>query len=149
MNRDVGAHPNDEHDQLDRGDWLPDYLHGGSSLYRNWDFRPSLDRDEGCQQIWWRAQFLNLFGATAFQDSHPEIFGFASGSGIVPLSGVGFLSRFFRRPLERAATLSSHTRDRWSEPRLAVRTHGLFLVQPFPSLLPWPSSPPAWRCYGF
>jgi hypothetical protein len=99
VNRDVGAHPNDEHDELDRGDWLPDYLHGGSSLYRNWDFRPSLDRDEGCQRIWWRAQFLNLFGATAFQDSHPEIFGFASGSGTVPLSGLDFFLDFSADPL--------------------------------------------------
>lgn len=142
VNRDVGAHPNDEHDQLDRGDWLPDYLHGGSSLYRNWNFRPSPDRGEGCQRIWWRAQFLNLFGATTFQDSHPEIFGFASGSGIVPLSGLDFFLDFSADPLNEQPHYQVILGTGGANPRLAVRTHGLFsgAAVPIPSAMAFFSS---------
>ncbi len=130
MNRDVGAHPNDEHDQLDRGDWLPDYLHGGSSLYRNWDFRPSPDRGEGCQRIWWRAQFLNLFGATTFQDSLPEIFGFASGSEIVALPGLDLFLDFAADPINGQPNYFAINGTGGANPNLLSGDTGSFLVQP-------------------
>jgi hypothetical protein len=73
---------------------------------------------------------------------HPEIFGFASGSGIVPLSGLDFFLDFSADPINRQTNYFAINGTGGANPDLLSVGTSSFLVQPVPLLLPSPSSPP-------
>jgi hypothetical protein len=77
-------------------------------------------------------QFLNLFGTTSFQDTHPQILGFASGSGIVPWSGLDFLLDFAADPVNRQPNYQVILGTGGANPALSFGNIGSFLVQPVP-----------------
>ena len=67
----------------------------------------------------------------------------------MPLSGLDFFLDFSADPLNEQPHYQVILGTGGANPALPFGHMGSFLVQPFPFLLPWPSSPPAWRCYDF
>jgi hypothetical protein len=77
-------------------------------------------------------QFLNLFGATTFQDTHPEVFGMALGNEIVPWSGLDFFRDFSADPVNGQPNYQVILGTGGANPALQFEDMGSFLVQPVP-----------------
>jgi hypothetical protein len=81
-----------------------------------------------------QAQFMNIFGATTFQESFPEVFGLASisSNGLVPVYGLDFYRDFVNDPLNGEPSYQIILGSTQFNPAYTSPEYGSWLVQPIP-----------------
>lgn len=79
-------------------------------------------------------QFMNLFGATSYQENQSEVFGFASisSNGLVPVYGLDFFRDFTNDPVNGQPNYAVILGSTQFNPAFTFPEYGSWLVQPVP-----------------